>query len=140
MQTKVNYNYIFTMLILMIGVILFFVSWDIDNKLQNTDCKSTSLKTCNKIVLCVSVALIVSSLSFFKSASKLSVSSGSNKINLYTIFMFLFGIILIVLGSIISTQSVGVCVNSYNITSIWGLGAFIVLFSGGLLASERRLK
>ena len=140
MQTKVNYNYIFTMLILMIGVILFFVSWDIDNKLQNTDCKSTSLKTCNKIVLCVSVALIVSSLSFFKTASKLSVSSGSNKINLYTIFMFLFGIILIVLGSIISTQSVGLCVNSSNISSIWGLGAFIVLFSGGILATEKRFK
>ena len=140
MKSNVNYNYIFMMLILIIGLILFFVSWDIDNKLQNTDCKSTSLKTCNKIVLCISVALIVSSVSFFNCAKKVNVTSGSAKIDLYTVFMFLFGIVLIVLGSIISTQSVGVCVNSYNITSIWGLGAFIVLFSGGLLASERRLK
>lgn len=140
MKSNVNYNYIFMMLILIIGLILFFVSWDIDNKLQNSDCKSTSLKTCNKIVLCISVALIVSSISFFRCSTKVNISSGSGKINLYTLFMFLFGVVLIVLGSIISTQSVGVCVNSYNITSIWGLGAFIVLFSGGLLASERKLK
>ena len=67
---NINYNYVFMISILIIGIILFSVSWDIDNILQKSNCKSSSLKTSNKIVLCISVALIVSSLSFFKCSSQ----------------------------------------------------------------------
>ena len=120
--------------ILLIGLILFSVSWDIDNILQKSNCKSSSLKTCNKIVLCISVSLIVSSISFFKCSSQKNKPFNIENLNLYVISMFLFGIILIILGSIISAQSVNDCVNLYNTTTVWGLGLFIILFSGGILA------
>ena len=54
--------------------------------------------------------------------------------------MFLFGFTLIILGSIISNQSVNECVNLYNTSTVWGLGVFIVLFSGGLLAYKKSTK
>ena len=137
---NINYNYVFMISILIIGIILFSVSWDIDNILQKSNCKSSSLKTSNKIVLCISVALIVSSLSFFKCSSQKNTPFNLENLNLYIMIMFLFGFTLIVLGSIISNQSVNECVNLYNTSTVWGLGVFIVLFSGGLLAYKKSAK
>ena len=126
--------------ILLIGLILFSVSWDIDNILQKSNCKSSSLKTCNKIVLCISVSLIVSSICFFQCSSQKNKPFNIENLNLYIMSMFLFGIILIILGSIISAQSVNECVNLYNTTTVWGLGVFIILFSGGILAYKNYSK
>ena len=62
---SINYNHLFMIIIFFIGIVLFSVAWNIDEKLQNTQCTSTSLKTSNKLVLCIGTILIVFSLSFF---------------------------------------------------------------------------
>ena len=45
----------------------------------------------------------------------------------YLISLFLLGIMLIVLGSIISASSVDACMNTGSPASIWGMGLLIVL-------------
>jgi len=126
-----NYNHIFMIVLFFIGIILTSVSWTIDSKLQDTECKSTSLKTSNKLVLTIGITLIVSSISFFTCTSYTDASFSSQSLTVYISSMLVLGIILIALGSIISAESVNECVNSGNASNIWGLGLFIILLCGG---------
>ena len=64
-QESINYNHLFMIIIFFIGVVLFSISWNIDEKLQDTTCTNKPLKTSNKLVLCIGTILIVFSLSFF---------------------------------------------------------------------------
>lgn len=125
---KVQYTSIFMILIFIIGIILTIVSWDIDAKIQKLNCQSSSLKTSNKIVLCIGITFIVSSLSFYVCSTKCgSVIRGYNYM-FYILTMLLLGIALIVLGSIISSESSKPeCQNTGNPSTIWGLGVIITL-------------
>ena len=114
-------------LIFMVGLVLLFLSWNIDYTLEQTDCKSSLLKTSNKLVLCISVAMIVSSLSFFTCVVKTEKSFGSSTLGSYISIMFILGIVLIILGSIISSESVGQCESTENSSSILGTGLVIVV-------------
>jgi hypothetical protein len=120
---------IFMALIFIIGVILTIVSWDIDNKLQNVPCESSSLKTSNKLVLCIGITFIVSAMSFYGCSNKCSNAIVGLHYTVYIIAIFLLGILLIVLGSIISAASTAECSNTGNPASIWGLGVIMVLSS-----------
>ena len=125
---EVQHTVIFMIIIFIIGIILTVVSWDIDAKIQKLNCQSSSLKTSNKIVLCIGVTFIVSSLSFYVCSTKCgSVIRGFNYM-FYILTMLLLGIALIVLGSIISSESSKPeCQNSGNPSTIWGLGVIITL-------------
>lgn len=121
------YNQIFMLLIFVIGLILTSISWDIDSKLQDTDCKSVNLKTSNKLVLIIGVIFITSSLSFYGCYSRCeNIMLGFNMLS-YVMLLSLLGIVLIVLGSIISASSINSCQNNSYTESIWGLGLGIVL-------------
>lgn len=126
-----NYNHIFMIVLFFIGIILTTVSWSIDSKLQETECKSQSLKTSNKLVLTIGVALIVSSISFFTCTSYTDAKFEEYSLTAYVISMLVLGVILISLGSIIGSESTGACANTGNPSNIWGIGLFIVLLSLG---------
>jgi hypothetical protein len=126
-MSDITYNHLFMGVIFTIGAVLTTVSWDIESKLEDTPCKSSSLKTANKLALVIGIIFITSSLSFFGcSYNCQSVMSGYN-LGTYLVTLFLLGIILIVLGSIISAASVDSCMNTGSPASIWGLGVLIVL-------------
>ena len=127
---SINYNHLFMIIIFFIGIVLFSVAWNIDEKLQNTQCTSTSLKTSNKLVLCIGTILILFSLSFFSCSvycDKTFDTGPSLLIHIASIFVL--GILLVIMGSIISTNSINTCVNSGSPTTIWGLGIILVLIS-----------
>jgi hypothetical protein len=126
-----NYNHIFMIVLFFIGIILTTVSWDIDSKLQETECKSQSLKTSNKLVLTIGITLIVSSISFFTCTSYTDAKFEERSLSVYIISMTILGIVLIALGSIISSESNESCANKGNPSNIWGIGLFIVLLSLG---------
>ena len=130
-QNKYQNTLIFMASLFIIGMILTIVSWDIDTKLEDSLCKSKSLKTSNKIVLCIGMILMVSALSFYTcSTSCDSVIAGVHYIY-YIILMFILGILLVVLGSIIASESSKVeCINTGSTSIIWGLGLIIVLGCG----------
>jgi hypothetical protein len=126
-MSDITHDHLFMAVIFIIGLIVTSASWDIDAKLQDTKCNSSSLKTANKLALVIGVIFITSSLSFFGCSSRCqSVMSGLN-ITIYISTLLLLGIILIVLGSIISAASIDTCTNDGNPISIWGLGVIIVL-------------
>jgi len=126
-MSVVTHNHVFMGVIFIIGAVLTTVTWDIDAKIENTDCKSVNLKTANKLALIIGIIFLTSSLSFFGCSSRCeNVMSGYNIVT-YIIILFLLGILLIVLGSIISASSIDSCANSGSIASIWGLGIAIVL-------------
>ena len=126
-----NYNHIFMIVLFFIGIILTTVSWSIDSKIQDKPCKSESLKTANKLVLTIGITLIVSSISFFTCTSYTDIKFEERSLSIYVISMTILGIVLIALGSIISSESVNECSNSGNPSNIWGSGLFIVFLSLG---------
>ena len=115
--------------VLIIGLIITVVSWDIDNKLQSSACTSTALKTANKTIMCIGVALMVMGLSYYACNMRCPMPKGrgSNYL-LYIMILFLLGTALIVLGAIVSANATGHCQNSGSPTIIWSLGALIVIF------------
>ena len=119
-----NFNNIFIGVMLILGIILFYTSWEIDSKLQEKrNCVSTSLKTSNKIVLCIWLTLIVTSLSFF-TCSKVTDSNFNFSLEVYIGLVTILGLILVVLGSIISGSARDACEVS-GTSIIWILGLLI---------------
>ena len=119
-----NFNNIFIGVMLILGIILFYTSWEIDSKLQEKgNCISTSLKTSNKIVLCIGLTLIVASLSFF-TCSKVTDNNFNFSLEVYIGLVTILGFILVVLGSIISGSARDACEVS-GTSIIWILGLLI---------------
>jgi Kef-type K+ transport system membrane component KefB len=120
-------------LIFLIGIILTYSSWNIDAQLDSKNCTDVNLKKSNKGVFVIGIICITSAVSFL--ICNLSNSNSSNKslnvnINFYALFILTLGIILMILGSIISSKSVNVCSNSKSFTTpIWLLGVLMILFS-----------
>ena len=126
-MSVITHNHVFMGVIFIIGAVLTTVTWDIDAKIESSDCKSVNLKTANKLALIIGIIFLTSSLSFFGCSSRCeNVMSGYNILT-YIIVLLLLGILLIILGSIISASSIDSCSNSGSIASIWGLGVIIVL-------------
>lgn len=126
---------IFYALCLILGIITYYISWNIDSSIQETTCKSSSLKTSNKLLLTVSVMLItISSLSLI-GCDQLSIS---NKI-VYSSIIIIFGILLITLGSmIIAGSKTNGCTNAQSQGTTWIIiiGLLIVFGSGYDLYSD----
>ena len=111
-----------------IGIILTIVSWDIDSKLETKKCTSSSLKTSNKIVLCIGVIFMVSSICFYACSTRCNSTITGFHYSFYIFAMLSLGIALIVLGAIISSESSKLeCDNTGTPSTIWGLGVVIVI-------------
>lgn len=123
-----HYTNIFMIVIFIIGIIITYISWDIDAKLEATKCTSSTLKTCNKIVLCIGIMFITSSLSFYLCSSSCGNSIVGFHYKYYIGLLMLLSIVLIVLGVIITTESSRIdCENTGYPSAIWGLGTLILL-------------
>jgi len=123
-----NYTSIFMFILFIIGVTLIVVSWDIDEQIQTINCESRSLKTANKLALSIGIIFATSSLAFYSCSRVCGNTLIGFHYRIYIIMMFLLGILLIVLGSIIANESAkSQCANKGNPTIIWGLGTIIVV-------------
>lgn len=123
-----RYTTIFMAVLFVIGIILTYVSWDIDSKIQDLDCKSRSLKTSNKIVLCIGIILITSTLSFYSCSKSCANTLVGYRHTYYIAIMLLLGLTLIVLGAIISSESSKEnCENTASPSIIWVLGVVILI-------------
>jgi asparagine N-glycosylation enzyme membrane subunit Stt3 len=124
-QADSSINHVFMVIIFIIGIILFIVSWNIESDLESKQCTNSDLKTSVKIVLCISIVLIVSSISFFIcSSSKKSPNFG---LSFYLATMFILGVTLLVLGTVIDSNSTGTCSTSSNASNIWGIGISLIV-------------
>lgn len=123
-----HYTNIFMFLIFIIGAVITYIAWDIDAKLEPTKCTSATLKTCNKIVLCIGIMFITSALSFYLCAGSCANSIVGFHYKYYIGLLMLLSVILIVLGAIITSESSRPdCTNEGYPSAIWGLGTFILL-------------
>jgi hypothetical protein len=124
---NVTYNHVFMAIIFAIGAILTTVTWDIDAKIEDKNCSSTTLKTVNKLGLIIGVILMTSSISFFGCSYRCQNVLGGYNLATYIGTLCMLGIVLIILGTIISASSIDNCSNAGSPASIWGLGTIIVL-------------
>lgn len=131
-----TYTSIFMISIFIIGIILTVVGWDIDKKIEDKKCTSTALKTANKLIYTIGIVFIVSSLSFYACTFKCGDNIQGVHHMVYLVMLFLLGILLIVLGSVVQANSKDECANSGNPTIIWTLGVIIVLGCGLYFYSE----
>ena len=125
---------IFYVLCLILGILTYYISWNIDGSIQETTCKSSALKTANKLLLTVSVMLIsISSLSLL-GCDQLSTS---NKL-IYSSIFVLFGILMVSLGSVIISNATAECAAAKDKGAVWiiVIGIVIILGSGYDLYSD----
>ena len=126
---NLSFNHFFMITILFIGFILFYTSWNIDTQLQDKpSCGSQALKSNNKIVLCLGLTLIVSSLSFFTCSTYSDKTFSDFSIEIYVSAICILGILLIYFGLKISGNAVRECSVTGGST-IWFLGV-VILFAG----------
>jgi hypothetical protein len=131
-----NATNIFMGMILVVGFITFFVTWNVDQDLQNEVCTSKILRTSNKIALCLSTVLIVFPITYFFSIRTGNCSGGGNVFNYknYIYIVFVLGIILTILGGIIAYESTKIgCSVKTHPEIIWIIGVIITLVSIGIL-------
>ncbi len=120
---------IFVFFMMIIGGVLTYLSWRTDEKLGTTPCKSTLLKTSNKIILCLGVAIATASIAFFACNYSCGNKIAGFNYKYYIIMLLILGITLITLSSIIiNEEKKEECqVKSGNAGIILGLGIFIVV-------------
>ena len=117
-------------IIFFIGVVLFSISWNIDEKLQDTTCTNKPLKTSNKLVLCIGTILIVFSLSFFGCSVYCDKTFDSGpSLLIHVASVFILGILLTILGGIIKSNSIDNCSNSGASSTIWIFGVLLIIIS-----------
>lgn len=130
-NNDIKYTQVFMITLFIIGIILTIVSWNIDSNLENKVCKSKTLKTLNKIVLCIGIIFIVSSIWFYLCSRKCKNSIHGLHYILYIYAMLILGFVLIILGAIITSESNKYieCNNKKDPPVIWILGTVITITS-----------
>ena len=126
-MTKLTEDIIYV-LFLILGVITYYISWNIDSSIADSNCKSKALKTANKLLLTVSVMLIsISSLTLL-GCDQLSTK---NKL-IYSSVIIVLGVLLITLGSIIVANSGSdtACAGAHGKGAEWVIVAGILLLLG----------
>jgi len=131
-----SYGAAFTITMLFLGVVLVYISWDLDGKLR--DCNDMALKNSNKLILALGSMLFAFSLASLRCSRADSVG-----VPFYLIVSMILGVVLLVLGSIVTARSTGTCFNSGSPSIVWIIGVVMILGSGfGLynkyLLAERR--
>ncbi len=134
---------IFVFFMMIIGGVLTYLSWKTDEKIETTTygCKSSLLKTANKIILCLGIAIATASIAFFACNYSCGNKIAGFNYKYYIIMLLILGITLITLASIIINEEKreDCHVKSGNAGIILGLGIFIVLACIGYYAYEMNL-
>jgi len=123
-----------------IGFVLSYSSWGVENQIKNKTCTSSKLKNSNRLTGVIGVTCIVAYVSYFVCIMK----CGCDKVNLFTdsglyvygylSFILAIGITIIVLGSIIHAESKGDCKEALkHAREIWGTGIVLVVLSAGFM-------
>ena len=121
----VQYNTLFMIFMLLLGIILIYVGWNVDTSLK--DCTSNAVKVSSKLVLVLGSALIAFSLAYFKCAS--SCETKDYGMAIYLILTAILGIFLIVIGSIITAGSHQTLCQNKNANVVWIIGVIMLLSS-----------
>ena len=130
------HNIFFSLSILLLGIILIVSNFNIDNAIKST-CTDDSLHNSNKGILVLAVTAIVFSLSNMTCTWKCDCSnSGAIATELYVGIIFLLGIVLISLGTIIQTKAKKslTCKNAeVHATAVITAGSLMTAFAGSYL-------
>ena len=118
-----QFNSIFMSLMLILGLVLVYISWDTDAKL--IACGNQTLKNANKILLVLGTAMVAFSIAYFRVS--LGYECLEYDMTTYLVMITILGIILIVLGAVITANSKGTCVNTGGSNIVWILGTFMVV-------------
>lgn len=124
-MANLQYNTLFMLFMLILGIVLIYVGWNVDTSLK--DCTSNSVKVCSKLVLVLGSALIAFSLAYFRCAS--SCETKDYGMAVYLIITALLGIFLIVIGSIITAGSHATLCQNKNANVVWIIGVVMLLSS-----------
>lgn len=123
---------IFSVIILILGIILIIANFNIDNSIKN--CLDNKLRNSNKGILVLAVTAIVFAISNMTCSWKCDCTKSSSlAIEIYIGFIFILGITLISLGIIIQNKSKKSlqCKNAAgNATIVVVSGTFMTIISG----------
>jgi hypothetical protein len=120
-------NSMIMIIIFFVGIFLIAESITISNKIPK-DCDSNKLRNSNKAILAIGIIFIVSSLSFFICQTSCNCGPEGNKdLNYLVGSSIVLSLVLIVLGSIISSESKLKNCGNLNSGSIWGSGLIIII-------------
>jgi cytochrome bd-type quinol oxidase subunit 2 len=130
-QMKVVASKIFMGFILILGFINFIIAWNTDKDLQNKPCASNNMKNANKILLCISTAMVITPILYFFGDCN---NPESVHYKWYLYLALILGILTIFLGAIISSESKkDECHIESHPEWIWILGTITTLLSGFLI-------
>jgi hypothetical protein len=122
-------NLIFMLVLFVFGVMLVSIAGLIDKNVD-VSCSSTKLKNANRGVLIIGVTFIVSSLSFVVCRVRCDCGPASGfPLMIYSIFNLVIGLILLVLGSVIHSQSSDKCDIVEYAMVVWGVATIMVVGS-----------
>jgi hypothetical protein len=122
-------NSMVMILIFFIGIFLIVESISISNKIPK-NCNSDKLRKSNTAILSIGIIFIVSSMSFFICQSTCDCGgdqSGNKDINYLVGSSIVLSLVLVVLGSIISSESKLQNCGNINSGSIWGSGLIVII-------------
>ena len=124
-------NLSFSIFIEIVGWILLITNFTIDNAYDKDDCKNKTIRNCNKGVLMIAVTFILVPLMYWLVLAKcdcagLRLDIG---IELYAVFIGILGIVLIVLGALITERSsnTGCSKTDTGGTVIWVMGMLMLI-------------
>lgn len=127
---------VFAVFLIIIGIITLSVSFNIDQSITNNqkDCTSKELRNANIGVMITSTIIICFSVSYIgcvtrcdcKQLKNISKYATGNPI-LFSISLIILGLVLIIFGTIISTNSKECSDVKSNSKYIWGMGTFVLL-------------
>lgn len=125
----VDKNTIFMSSMLVIGLIFFYMASRVRSEIQ-AQCDSDKIRNATTGVMITATILIMASISYFVCVSKCGSGCGDTEMYsmAYSSFALLLGIVMIVLGSIISAESKGPC-TATAAGGIWQLGVVIIIAS-----------
>jgi uncharacterized membrane protein len=130
----VDKNSMFMAVMLILGIIFLYLSNKIKNEIQ-ANCASDKLRNANLGVMISSVILITLSICYFIATTRCDCGDLQTYTLIYSSISFIIGIVMIVLGTVIASESKNNC-ETESSNSIWQLGIVIVLVAGGAMSYD----
>ncbi len=130
-------NKLFSVVMLILGVILIVTNFQIDNSLSGDNCNDAQLQNSNKGILVMGTVAVVASLSYLICQARCGEGQAVVfETEMYAGFCLALGIVIVVLGSIIQSRAKAVsqCADAKKHTTlITILGSVMIVVAGGYL-------
>jgi hypothetical protein len=123
----------FLIILLFIGIALFYLAWTLDAQLEKLTCANPAIKTSLKLLLSTGAVLVTASTTLLANSISTELSQ-----TVFNVTMIILGIFIIVLGSIIVAnssddgKSPGSNCKIQGADWVWIIGVLMVLVSGGV--------